>query len=161
MVDQHHPTVTPFSGTLCRAGSLICDLDLNIEKEWTCGSAARAEDQQQMSALFGLARAFSRYDSNRAFGVVEPLIDQLNELSASASVLNGFGQKYYEDGDLIVDNGNPVGNAANELANTLGSLALTDFERAKAAADQIRPADIRVRAYMAIAEQAIQSSPSR
>jgi len=125
------------------------------------GASARAEDQQQMSALFGLARAFSRYDSNRAFGVVEPLIDQFNDMAASASVLNGFGQKYYEDGDVIVDNGNPVGNAGNELANTLGGLALTDFERAKTAADQIRPADIRIGAYMAIAEQAIESTPSR
>jgi len=125
------------------------------------GASARAEDQQQMSALFEVARAFSRYDSNRAFAAVEPLIDQFNDMAAAASVLNGFGQKYYEDGDMIVDNGNPVGNAGNELARTLGGLALTDFERAKTAADQIRPADIRIRAYMAIAEQAIQSTPSR
>ena len=122
------------------------------------GASSRVESQQQMSALLALGRAFSRYDSNRGFEIVEPLIDQFNDISAAALALNGFGQKYYEDGEVIVDNGNPVGGAAYDLANTLGALALASFERAKAAAGRIRPADIRLRAYASIAEQAIQPS---
>ena len=120
------------------------------------GSSGRAEDQQQMMALLALARAFARYDSNRTFGIVEPLIDQFNDISASAVVLNGFFQKYYDDGELIVDNGNPVGGVANDLANTLGDLAVRNFDRAKSLADGIHPTDIRLRVYLAIAEQAIQ-----
>ena len=81
-----------------------------------------------------------------------------NVISAAALALNGFGQKYYEDGEVIVDNGNPVGGAANDLANTLGVLAPANFERAKAAANRIRLADVRLRAYASIAEQAIQST---
>ena len=106
--------------------------------------------------ILALARAFARYDSNRTFGIVEPLIDQFNDISASAVVLNGFFQKYYDDGELIVDNGNPVGGVANDLANTLGDLAVRNFDRAKSLADGIHPTDIRLRVYLAIAEQAIQ-----
>jgi hypothetical protein len=84
------------------------------------------------------------------------LIDQFNDISASAVVLNGFFQKYYDDGELILDNGNPVGGVANDLANTLGNVAVTNFDRAKSLADRIHPTDIRLRAYLAIAEQAIQ-----
>lgn len=118
--------------------------------------ARRAEDQQQMMALFALARAFPRYDSNRAFAILEPLIDQFNDMSAAAVALNGFFQKFYEDGEVILDNGNIVGSIANELANTLGNLAQTDFDRAKSLADAVHPTDVRLRVYLAIAEHAIQ-----
>ena len=120
------------------------------------GPSAQAEDQQQMHALFEIARAFSRFDSTRAFEIVEPLIDQFNELSAAAATMNGFGQKYYQDGEVIMQNGNAVGEAANQLGMALGNLALVNFERAKAAADRIRLVDVRMQAYLAIAQQTIQ-----
>jgi hypothetical protein len=117
--------------------------------------SARAADQQEMGALLALSRAYSRYDTNRAFAVLEPLIDQLNELSASALVLDGFFQKYYEDGELIFDNGNSIGNVANDLSNTLGNLAQKNFDRTKSLADHIDRVDIKLRIELTIAEQAL------
>src|SRR5437660_2253572 len=117
---------------------------------------AQAEDQHQMHALFEIARAFSRFDSTRAFEIVEPLIDQFNELSAAAATMDGFGQKYFQDGEVIMLNGNSIGEAANQLGTALGNLALVNFERAKAAADRIRLVDVRMQAYLAIAQQTIQ-----
>ena len=124
------------------------------------GPSAQADGQQQMHALLEIGRAFSRYDSSRAFEIVEPLIDQFNDISASAVTLDGFGQRYYQDGEVIMDNGNAVAEAANQLATALGSLALADFERAKAAADRIHPLDVRVHVYLAIAQQTIQRAPN-
>ena len=120
------------------------------------GPSPQAEDQQQMYALLAIGRAFSRYDSSRAFEIVEPLVDQFNEISASAANLNGFGQKYYQDGEVIMTNGNAVAETGNQLATTLGNLALANFERAKAAAERIHPVDMRLNVYLTIAEQAIQ-----
>jgi len=119
------------------------------------GPSPQAEDQQQMYALFAVSRAFSRYDSNRAFEIVEPLVDQFNELSTAALSLNGFGQKYYQEGELIMTNGNGVAETGKQLANTLGNLALTNFERAKTAAERIHRLDMRLNVYLTIAEQAI------
>ena len=120
------------------------------------GPSPQAEDQQQMYALLAVGRAFSRYDSGRAFEIVEPLVDQFNDISAAALSLNGFGQKYYQDGEVIMTNGNAVAETGNQLATTLGNLALANFERAKAAADRIHPVDLRIHVYLTIAEQAIQ-----
>ena len=114
-------------------------------------TSPRAEDDEQMQTLLAIAGAFARYDANRAFQVVAPLIDQFNELSTAAVSMNGFGQEYYVDGELVTSNGNPVAEAANQLSYTLADLAMVDFDRAKIAADGIERIDIRLRAYLMIA----------
>ena len=120
------------------------------------GPSPQAEDQDQMRALLEIGRAFSKYDSNRAFEIVEPLLVQFNEISESAVALNGFGQKYYQDGELIMTNGNAVAEAGNQLSTALASLALANFERAKTAADRIHPTEVRIQAYLAIAQQTME-----
>jgi len=120
------------------------------------GPSAQAEDQQQMFALLAIGRAFAKYDSTRAFEIVEPLVDQFNDLSAAAVTLNGFGQKYYLDGDLIMINGNPVAETAKQLSMTLGSLALVNFERAKTQADRIHSVDVRIDIYLTMAQHTME-----
>jgi hypothetical protein len=119
------------------------------------GASPQAEDQQQMYALLAIGRTFAKYDSTRAFEIVEPLVDQFNDLSAAAATLNGFGQKYYEDGELIMINGNSVGETAKQLSTTLGSLGLVNFERAKSLADRIHSVDVRLDTYLTMAQQII------
>jgi hypothetical protein len=114
----------------------------------------QAENQEQMNALFEIVRAFSRYDSKRAFEVVEPLLDQFNEMSTAAVLLNGFGQEYFQDGELMM-NGNTVANVANQLTTALGTLATANFDRAKAAADRVQRPEVRIGAYLAIAQQTV------
>lgn len=124
----------------------------------TLGPSAQAEDQMQMYALLAVGRAFSRYDSTRAFAIVEPLVDQFNDLSAAALVLNGFGQQYLRDGEVIMNNGNVVAETANQMATTLSALAQVNFDRAKAATERIRPLDVRIQVYLTIAQQTIEPS---
>lgn len=120
--------------------------------------ASQAQDQDQMNALLEIARAFSRYDSKRAFEILDPLIDQFNELAAAARTLEGFGSETFEDGELSFYNGGSLSTVASQLSRTLATLALINFDQAKAASDKIRPAEVRLKAYLDIADQSIQAA---
>ena len=125
------------------------------------GISARIENQEQMAALLEIARAFSRYDSKRAFEIVEPLLDQFNEMSAAALVLDGFGQQFYQDGELQMQNGSSVANFAVQLAQVLGALATTNFDRAKTDADRLERPEVRIVTYVVIAQAALGPDESR
>jgi len=118
--------------------------------------SARAQDAQQMDTLLQMAAVLGRFDATRAFQIVDPLIDQFNEISAAAVTMNGFGHDFYDDGELITSNDNPVASTANELSSTLATLAMFDFDRAKIAADGIQRMDVRLSVFLAIAQQTLE-----
>ncbi len=115
----------------------------------------QAQDAEQMRALLEIARAFSHYDSKRAFEILEPLVDQFNELCAAAHTLNGFGGEYFID-DEPTEGGNSVQEVASVMSSVLGSLALTNFERAKGTSERIREPHVRLKALLDIARVAIE-----
>ncbi len=119
-------------------------------------TSARAQDAQQMDTLLQMAAVLGRYDATRAFQIVDPLIDQFNEISAAAVTMNGFGHDIYDDGELITSNDNPVASAAVEISNTLATLAMYDFDRAKIAAEGIQRMDVRLSVFLAISQRTLE-----
>jgi hypothetical protein len=115
----------------------------------------RAEDQEHKNSLLMLARLYYRLEPQRGFEVVEPLVDQFNEISAAALTLNNFGQQFYQDGELSMQNGNSVGAIATQLISVCGTFAITDFDHAKATADRLQRPEVRLAAYLSIAQNAI------
>jgi hypothetical protein len=115
----------------------------------------QAQDQEQMSALLEIARAFARYDTKRAFDILDPLVDQFNDLGAAARVLQGFGVEYYKNDELELITGNNLSALAANISLALATLAMANFERAKLTADRLRMPEVRLRAYLEIAQQAI------
>lgn len=121
------------------------------------GTSLQAQDQDQMNALLEIARAFGKYDVKRSFEILDPLIDQVNDLCAAARTMEGFGPENYEDDELSMQSGNTVAQVVARMSNTIGSLALVNFERARATSDRLALPEVRLRVYMEIAQQSIQS----
>jgi hypothetical protein len=86
------------------------------------GTAIQGENLAHMNALINLAAAFSRYDSKRGFEMLDPLVDQFNDLSNAAKTLNGFGPEYFVNGELSMQNGNSLSTLAYPVANALGAV---------------------------------------
>ena len=120
--------------------------------------SVRAQGQAQMGALCAIAKVFSRYDEKRAFEIMDPLVDQTNDFSDAARVLQGVGGDFYVDDELSFSNGNAVAGAASAVTQAIGTLALANFDRAKLMSDRIKLPEIRLRAYLEIAQQALQAT---
>jgi len=131
-------------------------VDLLEQARSLLNPSSQAQDEDQMRALFEIGRAFAPYDSKRAFEIIDPLVDQINDLCAAARTLEGFGPEYYEDDELSLQNGSTVANLATQMSSVLGNLALINFDRAKSASDRIRLPEVRLRAYLEIAQHTIE-----
>ncbi len=118
-------------------------------------ASPQAQDQDHLNALIEIARAYARYDVKKSFEIIEPLIDQVNDICAAARVLEGFGPEYFEDDELNIQNGSSVAQVATRVSSVLGTLAITNFERAKIASDRLRLPEVRLRSYLDIAQQTI------
>jgi len=119
------------------------------------GTSILGENQTHMYALINLAGALSRYDSKRGFEILDPLVDQFNDLSNAARILNGFGPQYFVNGELSMQNGNSLATIGYPLSSALGTLSLTDFDRAKSMADRLVLPEVRLYVYLGIAQQAL------
>ena len=122
------------------------------------GPSPPAQDQNQMNALLELARAFAKYDTKRSFEILDPLVEQFNEICAAARTMEGFGSENYEDDELNMQNGNSVPQIADRVSNVLGTLALTNFERARATSERIKLPEVRLKVYLDIAQQTIEGA---
>jgi len=118
-------------------------------------ASPQAEDQEQMGALLEIARAFSPYDSKRSFEIIDPLIDQFNELCTAARMLEGFGLQSFDNDELDMQNEGTLAVITQQMSDVLGSLALINFDRAKAASDKLRLPEVRLHIHLQIAEQTI------
>ena len=115
----------------------------------------QGQDQTQMSALIEIARVYAPYDSKKSFEMIDPLIDQYNDLCTAARTLEGFGFVYFDHDELDLQGEGSLPEIANEMSEVLGSLALINFDRAKATSEKLRLPEVRLHAYMRIAEWSI------
>lgn len=118
-------------------------------------ASPQAEDQTQMNALLEIARAYSPYDSKRSFEMVDPLIEQFNDLCIAARTLEGFGFQNFDHDELDMQGEASLAGIADQLAEVMGNLALINFDRAKATTEKLRLPEVRLHIYMRIAEQTI------
>ncbi len=118
-------------------------------------ASPQAEDQEQMGALLEIARAFSPYDSKRSFEIIDPLIEQFNDICTAARTLEGFGLQSFENDELDMRNEGTLAQLTQHMSDVLGSMAQINFDRAKAASDKLRLAEVRLHVHLQIAEQTI------
>jgi hypothetical protein len=111
----------------------------------------RAKSQSQFNMQLEAAQVYARFAPERAFEIVEAAIEQVNELIAAASIIDGFGQESFEQDELKTQNGYTWGSLINQCGELLAVLARTDFERALSTADRLQRLETRLPARLAVA----------
>jgi hypothetical protein len=116
--------------------------------------SGRAKNFTQLGAQLAVARAYASLDAARSLAILEPVVDQLNELLAAAVVLGGFiTEDIVRDDEIMME---PltmiVGEFSGSYSSDLKELARADFDRTKALADRFLRDEIRVIARLLIAQ---------
>ena len=115
----------------------------------------RAKNFKQLGAQLMVARAYAPLDASRSLAILEPVVDQLNELLAAAIVLGGFmTEEIVQDDEIMMS---PLAMISTELAasdylSDVSTLARADFERTKALADRFLRDEIRISARLLLAQ---------
>lgn len=116
--------------------------------------STRARDAEEMAALMALGKAFVKYDSNRATEIIQPLIDQFNELESAARTLRTFAELEANDGLFLAADDTGSG-MVSVIPDVLGELAATNFDLARSLADRVNPVDVRLSSYIEMVRQTV------
>jgi hypothetical protein len=114
----------------------------------------RAKNITQLSAQLQLARVYARLDPSRSLLILEPIIDQLNELIGAGALLGGFfSEQFVKDDEIQLSAmNNFLSGFAGQFTGELKNLASADFDRTKAAADRFQRNEIRLMARLLIVQ---------
>jgi hypothetical protein len=108
----------------------------------------RANTYRQFDQQLRVADAFAPLDPSRSFEVLDPGINQLNELLSAAALLSGFEVDIFKDGELPLQGGSELGGMVARYGQELAKLAKIDFERAEASANKFQLAEPRLLARL-------------
>jgi hypothetical protein len=123
---------------------------------------SQAQNQDQIDAQLAVAAAYTFVEPARSFEIIEPMIDQANELIRAAALLDKFGnsgQRFFRNGELMLSmSGGASFAIRSRYGRALTLLANADFDRARSAADRFQQPELRVMARILIAQGALDTA---
>jgi len=156
-VSQKIEIILRTASAIAAEGDKKAALDLLNEAKTVL--ASYPQSAAQLIGRVRLAQAYLKLDPDQSFSTLQPLIMKLNELVAAAVVLDGIDFQYLKDGEWVMPGVNNLGNVINSLDQTLAALAQTDFDRARALADQIERPEVRVLVELDLAQITLGGKP--
>jgi hypothetical protein len=121
-------------------------------------SPGRARYSRQLLAQLQIARAYAAVDPAQSFAILEPSIDQLNELIGAAILLGEFfgEEEVIRDDELVIQ---PVVQMVESFQQQYGRdlnlLARSDFARTRDAAEKFQRYEVRLLARLMVAQSVL------
>lgn len=106
-----------------------------------------------------VAEAYASLDPKRSLEIMDLGINQLNELLAAATILNGFEVEVFKEGELSSRSDSDLVRMVARYSLELGSLAKRDFEGAHLSADKFQLVEARMTARLAIVQSIMGAQP--
>ena len=116
------------------------------------------DNDKEVEALLEVARGYALVEPAKTFEMIDPLIDQANDMLAAASLLEKFGagQGMFRKGEMILAPGlSNIGGMYGRYVKALAELARVDFDRTRSEADRFRHEEVRLMARLVIAQSVL------
>jgi hypothetical protein len=112
------------------------------------------DNEKEIEALLEVARGYALVEPAKTFEMIDPLIDQANDMLTAAALLEKFGRGagLFRKGEMIMAPGlSEVGGSYARHVKALSELARVDFDRTRATADRFNRDEARLMARLIIA----------
>jgi hypothetical protein len=116
------------------------------------------DNEQEVGALLEVARGYALVEPSKTFEMIDPLIDQANDMLAAAALLEKFGagRGFFRKGEMILSPGMAnVNGTYARYVKALAELARVDFDRTKTDADRFHHEEVRLMARLVIAQSVL------
>jgi hypothetical protein len=134
---------------------------LSVLGEAEAIAGGRAMNYSQLGAQLQIATAYQQLDVSKSTSLVEGVIARVNELSAAAQELSGFDlqAQYFSKNEFIINISTPMGNVIQQSARLLSTNAMSDFDRARMAAERFDRLEMRLMTLVEIAKAMLTEEP--
>jgi len=134
---------------------------LSILSEAEAIAGGRAMNYSQLGAQLQIANAYQQLDVSKSTSLVEGVISRVNELSAAAQVLSGFDlqAQYFRKDEFVINISTPMGNMIQQSARLLSTNAMSEFDRARMAAERFERLEMRLMTLVEIAKAMLTEEP--
>jgi hypothetical protein len=112
------------------------------------------DNEREIEALLEVARGYALVEPSKTFELIDPLIDQANDMLSAAALLEKFGQGagFFRKGEMVMAPGlSMAGGPYARYVKALAELARVDFDRTRATADRFNRDEARLMARLVIA----------
>jgi hypothetical protein len=116
------------------------------------------DNEREVEALLEVARGYALVEPSKTFEMIDPLIDQANDMMSAAALLEKFGAGggMFRKGEMLLGPGmGELGAAYARHVKALAELARVDFDRTRATADRFNRDEARLMARLIVARSVL------
>jgi hypothetical protein len=116
------------------------------------------DNEREVEALLEVARGYALVEPAKTFDMLDPLIDQANDMMTAAALLEKFGAGagIFRKGEMVLAAGvGEVGGTYARYVRALAELARVDFDRTRATADRFNRDEARLMARLIVARSVL------
>jgi len=98
------------------------------------------DNEREVNALLDVARVYALVEPSKTFELLDPLVEQANEMMSAAALLEKFGAGggMFRKGEMLLGPGmGELGGTYARYVKALGELARVDFDRTRQTADHL------------------------
>ena len=123
------------------------------------GLVSRQPDNgREVGALLEVARGYALVEPSKTFEMIDPLIDEANDMLAAAALLEKFGagQGMFRKGEFVLSPGlASINGGYARYVKALAELARVDFDRTRADAERFHHEEVRLMARLVVAQSVL------
>lgn len=117
------------------------------------------QSEEEINALLTVVAGYAIVEPARSFALLEPLVDQANELMQAAALLSKYNKRdhRFRSGEMsYILGGGQMQGSLWRFRRELGILAAADFERTRNLTDKFTRQDAQVLARLTLAQSILQ-----